>query len=554
MRHLFFATAITLASTAPVWADGAALMIGNEDYAGLNDLRRGDEVTGPASAFERQGFEVFSISDAEGRDLVEALSAFEAAASDADRLLVVLAGRFAHSATDTYFLPTDARPGALTDVAATAIPLSQILAILAETPGQAILALANSDVDGNFGPLLQIGIGDLDLPQGITLLTGAPRPLAQSVQRLARPGENLANLRNSRSVQIGGFVMDGQVFVADLREPAVAAQAPTPTTTDRSADLLAWRLADRIDTIEAYEGYINSFPDGQFTAMATGRIEAMTDTPEARAERTEQALELNRDQRREIQRDLTLLDFNTRGIDGIFGRGTRAAISSWQTANSTDVTGFLSTDQITRLDAQAERRAAELEAEAERRREDRLAQDLAFWEETGARDDETGLRAYLTRFPDGDFAEVARTRLETIERRKRAETNTRDRQLWDEARIQDTEQSYRDYLAIAPQGAFRQEAEDRIAELTRASQQTGRQRQAIQEENALNLTPNTRRAIESRLDRLGLKPGKVDGTFDDDTRRAIRRYQSARNLDETGYLNEAFVVQILADSVRSIFR
>jgi len=70
----------------------------------------------------------------------------------------------------------------------------------------------------------------------------------------------------------------------------------------------------------------------------------------------------------------------------------------------------------------------------------------------------------------------------------------------------------------------------------------------------LNLTPNTRRAIESRLDRLGLKPGKVDGTFDDDTRRAIRRYQSARNLDETGYLNEAFVVQILADSVRSIFR
>jgi peptidoglycan hydrolase-like protein with peptidoglycan-binding domain len=554
MRHLFFATAISLASTALVWADGAALMIGNEDYAGLNDLRRGDEVTGPASAFERQGFEVFSVRDAEGRDLVEALSAFEAAASDADRLLVVLAGRFAHSATDTYFLPTDARPGALTDVAATAIPLSQILAILAETPGQAILALANSDVDGNFGPLLQIGIGDLDLPQGITLLTGAPRPLAQSVQRLARPGENLANLRNSRSVQIGGFVMDGQVFVADLREPAVAAQAPTPTTTDRSADLLAWRLADRIDTIEADEGYIDSFPGGQFTAMATGRIEAMTDTPEARAERTEQALELNRDQRREIQRDLTLLDFNTRGIDGIFGRGTRAAISSWQTANSTDVTGFLSTDQITRLDAQAERRAAELEAEAERRREDRLAQDLAFWEETGARDDEPGLRAYLTRFPDGDFAEVARTRLETIERRKRAETNTRDRQLWDEARIQDTEQSYRDYLAIAPQGAFRQEAEDRIAELTRASQQTGRQRQAIQEENALNLTPNTRRAIESRLDRLGLKPGKVDGTFDDDTRRAIRRYQSARNLDETGYLNEAFVVQILADSVRSIFR
>ena len=74
------------------------------------------------------------------------------------------------------------------------------------------------------------------------------------------------------------------------------------------------------------------------------------------------------------------------------------------------------------------------------------------------------------------------------------------------------------------------------------------------EENALNLSQSTRRVIESRLERLGLQPGRVDGTFDDDTRRAIRRYQSARNLDETGYVNEPFVVQILADSVRSIFR
>jgi hypothetical protein len=60
--------------------------------------------------------------------------------------------------------------------------------------------------------------------------------------------------------------------------------------------------------------------------------------------------------------------------------------------------------------------------------------------------------------------------------------------------------------------------------------------------------------MDAELPGPGLKPGKVDGALDDDARRAIRRYQSARNLDETGYLNEAFVVQILADSVRSIFR
>ena len=53
---------------------------------------------------------------------------------------------------------------------------------------------------------------------------------------------------------------------------------------------------------------------------------------------------------------------------------------------------------------------------------------------------------------------------------------------------------------------------------------------------------------------LDLKPGKVDGVFDDDTRRAIRRYQKSRRMDETGYLSEAVVVQLLADTVRQIFR
>ena len=47
MRHLLFATAITLASTASVSAGDAALLIGIEDYSSLNDLRRGDEVVQP---------------------------------------------------------------------------------------------------------------------------------------------------------------------------------------------------------------------------------------------------------------------------------------------------------------------------------------------------------------------------------------------------------------------------------------------------------------------------------------------------------------------------
>ena len=554
LQTLLKAASLAVVFATSALADGAALFLGNENYASLSDLRRGDEIANLTTRFEGLGFEVQSLADGDADETYAALGLFEAAANRSGRLIVVLAGRFVHTSQDTYFLPTDASASNLTEVSRNAVALSQVLPILERTPGRAILGLATDSQAGAFSPNLANGLGNFDIPQGVTVVTGAPRTLRQAIKRIAaEPGTPLSEIADFRGITVDGYLATDQVFVADA--PVEAPPAPTVSEgTDRLADLLAWREADRLGTVEAYEGYLSSYPSGQFADRARDRINDAQNTPEVIAEQTEESLNLTRDQRREIQRDLSLLDYNTRGIDGIFGRGTRAAISSWQGQNNYGTTGFLSADQITRLDAQAERRAAELEEEAEQRRLERLAQDQAFWEETGAQGDEAGYRAYLNRYPDGEFADTAREELDAIERQKRAETNSRDRQLWDEASQENTIQSYRDYLVLAPNGAFRDEASNRIEELEEASRQSGTLQKAIAEENALGLSQSTRRVIESRLERLGLKPGRVDGTFDDDTRRAIRRYQSARNLDETGYLNDAFVVQILADSVRSIFR
>ena len=87
----------------------------------------------------------------------------------------------------------------------------------------------------------------------------------------------------------------------------------------------------------------------------------------------------------------------------------------------------------------------------------------------------------------------------------------------------------------------------------REAQQSDVLRRAQAEENALNLNAQSRRIVEQRLASVGLDPGRVDGTFDEDTRRAMRQYQRSRGLSETGYLSEAMVVRLLADSVRSIF-
>ena len=68
-------------------------------------------------------------------------------------------------------------------------------------------------------------------------------------------------------------------------------------------------------------------------------------------------------------------------------------------------------------------------------------------------------------------------------------------------------------------------------------------------EEALALPAFTKKLIEGRLGSLGLKPGKVDGVFDEATRRALRRYQQARNLPVTGYVSEATLARLLADSL-----
>lgn len=72
---------------------------------------------------------------------------------------------------------------------------------------------------------------------------------------------------------------------------------------------------------------------------AFGRADAATETE----------LEFSKSRRKEIQRRLVLLNYNTRGVDGVFGAGTRAAIENWQADNDFLVTGFLNQTQADRL-------------------------------------------------------------------------------------------------------------------------------------------------------------------------------------------------------------
>ena len=47
-----------------------------------------------------------------------------------------------------------------------------------------------------------------------------------------------------------------------------------------------------------------------------------------------------------------MLNYNTRGVDGIFGPGSRGAITNWQQSNGYPQTSYLTVDQIDLMEAQ----------------------------------------------------------------------------------------------------------------------------------------------------------------------------------------------------------
>ena len=103
----------------------------------------------------------------------------------------------------------------------------------------------------------------------------------------------------------------------------------------------------------------------------------------------EAALGLGSGERREVQARLLLAGHDPRGIAGVFGAGTRAALSSWQAAEGLKPTGYLDATALARLERSTE---AEYGAWAERQRREAEASRAAAERARAARRD-TGTTA-----------------------------------------------------------------------------------------------------------------------------------------------------------------
>ena len=558
MRRILLTTALTLFSSI-AGADDTALLLGTERYEVLGRLPGAADLTGAAAGLTALGFTVTALPNGRADTMATALASFMASepGTAADRIIVALSGRFVTDGGRTWYLSAEAAAPGLFTLGPTALSVESLLQILGRAPGRAVLLLG---VDAGqttvFDPWLHEGIGRLTAPQGVSILRGTPADVAAFMTNdMAVPHGDLAKLVAANgNLTVQGFLPPGMVFLPATATAATTTEAPVitlPVTPVSTAETALWEGATALDTVPAYRDYLRRYPMGRFAGQAETAIAAILAEPNRADRLAEEGLALTRNQRRSIQQNLSLLDFNPRGIDGIFGPGTRGAITNWQQENGFTQTSYLTYEQINRIEAQAARRSAQIEAAAEQQRRQQERLDRAYWDETGASGDEAGYRAYLQRFPDGLFAEDAADQLTLIEDTKRREAEAEDRAAWDRTRAADRIQGYQTYLRAFPNGVFKAEAQARIAALTQAQTDQGANADAAALERALGLNALTARLVEVRLDQLGLNPGQVDGRFDNATRRALRRYQRERDLPVSGYLNEPTVVRLLADTLQA---
>ncbi len=159
-----------------------------------------------------------------------------------------------------------------------------------------------------------------------------------------------------------------------------AASAPRPGSAATEIEMEIWRSAERSGLAADYQYYLRKYPEGAFSELARNRIAALsapakedpkgsapqsafapnapvapnTGAPARSPADAEAALGLNREDRMGAQARLSLLGYDTRGIDGVFGPGSRAAIREWQDDEGYPRTGYFNLEQVERLVADTE--------------------------------------------------------------------------------------------------------------------------------------------------------------------------------------------------------
>jgi hypothetical protein len=377
-----------------------AFVVGNGTYKNVAALPNPPiDSKSMASALRNIGFEVVEGTNLTRDKMTEKLLDFGKKAQGADVAVFFYAGHGIAIGGTNYLLPIDADIKSEIDVklgAAINIDLT-----LDQTMSDAKVKLVFLDAcrDNPFAAKIkansatrsvsvQTGLAEMKSGEG-TLIAfatgpgqtaldgkeGANSPFTRALlANLTQPGVEIQQAMTKVRAQVneetnkgqlpwGHTNLIGSVYLNGAPVPAAPGAlqvAPVTAASVPTADveLEFWRSIKDSNKPEELNAYLSSYPNGQFKSLALARIASLETNPSATATRnlttgidpatfsedsnqtTEDKIGLDKGQRRDVQRRLNGLGFDTK-VTGKFDERTRAVINRWQAARGYPKSGYL---------------------------------------------------------------------------------------------------------------------------------------------------------------------------------------------------------------------
>ena len=194
------------------------------------------------------------------------------------------------------------------------------------------------------------------------LIANIATPGVEIQQAMTKVRAQVNEETNKGQLPWGHTNLIGTVFLNGAPAPATASGATAAPVAVASApgtdvELEFWRSIRDTNKVEELNAYITNYPNGQFKPLALSRIAALENGAstatrnlttgvdpatfnEASNQVTEDQIGLDKGQRRDVQRRLNGLGFDTK-VTGTFDQKTRAVITRWQAARGYPASGFL---------------------------------------------------------------------------------------------------------------------------------------------------------------------------------------------------------------------
>ena len=396
---LLFASAL-FASAAAGEGRRVALVIGNGDYANAGRLQNPPrDAEAISDALKQLGFEVFLSKDLDQAHFATALTEYLDALNGAEVGMFYFAGHGIQINGQNFLLSTNATGENEFMIPSEGMELASVIAKIEQRTPVALVfvdACRNNPLADrllNQNPVsartlgLTRGLARLDQLGRNTLVAYATAPnqtaadgigihspftsallthidtpgleVSAMLKRVAR--DVLDATGNQQQPEVVATMTEEFYFM--LEESAATEETPAPgidgVEQRRIAAETAFAFAEKLGTVEAYRFFLDAYSDTPLAEAANVAIAALEEearnrpqieidsafpnvaSPGGTAEE-EAALNLTLEDRKGIQIILSTLGYDTRGIDGQFGGGTRNAIKAFQLALNHEPTGYLS--------------------------------------------------------------------------------------------------------------------------------------------------------------------------------------------------------------------